>query len=86
VEARPLPQGALLVDMNTGRCFRLNRVGAEVWSMMEAPTPLGRICEQVASRYGLAPESIEHEVRGLVEHLLKEQLVEPAPRTSTTTT
>jgi Coenzyme PQQ synthesis protein D (PqqD) len=77
VETRPLPQGAVLVDMQTGQCYRLNRVGAEIWSMLERPSALREICESVAARYGRPSASIEDEVRELVDHLTKEQLVEP---------
>jgi Coenzyme PQQ synthesis protein D (PqqD) len=77
VETRPLPQGAVLVDMETGQCYRLNRVGAEIWSMLEIPSALHEICEGVAARYGRLSTSIEHEVRELVDHLKKEQLIEP---------
>jgi hypothetical protein len=77
VETRPLPQGAVLVDMTTGRCYRLNRVGAEIWAMLEPPAALGEICAGVATRYGRPVDAIELEVRDLVEHLTKEQLIEP---------
>ena len=78
VETRPLPQGALLVDMSTGRCYRLNRVGAEIWSMLDVPSALPEICEGIATRYQRPPDLIQPEIRELVEHLMKEQLIEPA--------
>jgi Coenzyme PQQ synthesis protein D (PqqD) len=78
VETRPLPQGAVLVDMDSGRCYRLNRVGAEIWSMLESPSDLGQVCASVAARYGRAVDTIEPEIRELVERLTKEQLLEPA--------
>lgn len=76
VETRKLPQGAVLVDMGTGRCYRLNRVGAEIWAMLESPSALGELCEGVATRYRRSVDAIEQEVRDLVEHLTKEQLIE----------
>ena len=63
--------------MNTGRCFKLNRVGAEIWAMLAAETSLGEICTRVAERYRLGPERIEEEVRVLIEQLRSENLVEP---------
>jgi hypothetical protein len=78
VETRKLAQGAaVLVDMKTGRCYRLNRVGAEIWSMLESPSAEGDICESVAARYGRSVDAIEHEVHDLVQHLTNEQLIEP---------
>jgi hypothetical protein len=82
VETREVPQGAILVDMETGRCFRLNRVGAEVWSILEAPVAAAEICERIAVRYQKPVEQINLEVRALIDHLLREKLLEPAPPTS----
>lgn len=73
-----MPRGAILVDMETGRCYRLNHVGAEIWTMLESPSGLGEICASVAERYGRPVDAIQHEVRDLVEHLTKERLLEPA--------
>src|SRR5438034_186668 len=78
VEARPLPQGALLVDMNTGHCFRLNRVGAEIWTMLTSPLAVGEVSAQIAARYGKQVAQIDPEVRALLELLIREQLVEVA--------
>jgi hypothetical protein len=75
VEARPLPKGALLVDMNTGSCFKLNQVGAEIWTMLVLPHALDDICRDVAKRYQRPIEEIGNEIRELVEHLTREQLV-----------
>ena len=77
IETRLVPEGAILVDMNTGRCYRLNRVGAEIWSMLETPAGLPDHSAGVAARYSRAVEAIRDEVQALVEHLTKEQLLEP---------
>jgi hypothetical protein len=82
VEARPFPKGALLVDMGTGRCFRLNRVGAEIWTMLTEPRALEEVCRDVAARYRKPVEDIAGEIRALVAALTRENLivVEGAPR------
>lgn len=72
-------KGAVLVDMNTGRCYRLNRVGAEIWALLRAPLALSDICAEVAKKYDPPPAALEGDVRALVTHLLTERLVEPAP-------
>jgi hypothetical protein len=82
VEARPLPRGALLVDMNTGQCFRLNRVGAEIWTMLTSPTTASEVSARIATRYGKPVAQIDLEVRALLELLVREQLVEVATEAS----
>jgi hypothetical protein len=75
VEARPFPKGALLVDMGTGRCFRLNKVGAEIWTMLALPRSLDDICKDVAERYQQPIDTVHNEIRELVDALAREQLV-----------
>jgi hypothetical protein len=79
IETRPLAQGALLVDLNTGRCYRLNRVGAEIWELLRRPHVVDDVCAAVATRYDGAREAVERDVRELVAHLVKEQLIVTAP-------
>ena len=76
IEARPLPRGMLLVDMNSGRCFRLNQVGSDVWGMLSSARELSAICATLANRYGRPVGEIESDVGSLIAHLTREQLVE----------
>jgi hypothetical protein len=80
VEQRNLPneRGAVLVDMNTGDCFRLNRVGAEVWGMLASGVTLRNICDRIASTYREPVSRIEAEVLDLVRKLVRQALVELA--------
>lgn len=81
VEVRRSPEGAVLVDMNTGRAFRLNRVGAEIWSLLESPIQTDELCEQIAGRYGRPLEQIEGDVRALLDELARETLIERSSET-----
>lgn len=76
VQSRPLSPGALLVDMDTGRCFELNRVGAEVWGILETPTPCGEVYAQIADRYRIGMIQAADEVGKLLDQLLDERLIE----------
>jgi hypothetical protein len=75
VETRTTPKGAILVDMTTGRCFQLNRVGSEVWALLESPATLDVISKRIADRYQRSRETVENEICSLAEDLLREQLV-----------
>jgi Coenzyme PQQ synthesis protein D (PqqD) len=79
IETRPYAKGALLVDMDTGRCYRLNHVGAEIWSLLRRPLVIAEVCAEVAQQYEHAPQQIEGDVRSLVADLVKERLLIPAP-------
>jgi hypothetical protein len=62
--------------MQTGRCFELNRVGAEVWALLASPTAVSELCEHLASRYRVDRDLLARDVTILVGELLKEQLVD----------
>jgi hypothetical protein len=76
VEVRLFPQGALLVDMNTGRCFRLNRVGSEIWNMLARPQRRSEICQVVASQHQMPVDQIAPEVSAMIDQLVTERLIE----------
>jgi hypothetical protein len=44
VLARETPEGAVLVDMMSGQCWELNRIGATLWSLLESPVSLRQVC------------------------------------------
>ena len=70
-----MSQGALLVDMNTGHCFRLNRVGAEVWRLLEAGPSLREIVATVAASHGQPLDQVDTDVRSLFSDLAREGLL-----------
>jgi hypothetical protein len=76
IEMRSLPKGALLVDLNSGRCFRLNPVGAEIWSLLSETVACGDVYAAIARRYQLPAAQAEAEVGALLGELLGGELVE----------
>ena len=75
---QPIGDGALLVDMRSGVCFELNRTGAEVWELLASGGSVESICAALAGRYQLPAETIASDVRGIIEALKKQQLIEPS--------
>jgi hypothetical protein len=80
VETRPYKEGAMLVDMGTGQCYRLNRVGAEIWTLLQQPRALPELCDELGRKYPRSREELERDVRALVEHLVSETLLQPQER------
>jgi hypothetical protein len=76
VAAREINDGAVLVNMGSGACFELNRIGFEIWKALGPwATPDG-ICEALAGRYAVEREVLAADVRSLVEALVGAGLVE----------
>jgi hypothetical protein len=67
--------GAILMDMASGDCFELNRLGAEVWARLgkgESPTELAA---SVAAGYGVPAATVESDVQALLRLLTQNGLL-----------
>jgi hypothetical protein len=76
VASRPLDGGAVLVNMSSGACFELNRIGSEIWELLASATTETTICEALARKYEVDRAVLETDVRGLVVSLVNAGLVE----------
>jgi len=75
VMAKETSDGMVLVDVVSGGCWELNRVGAALWSLMDASTTLRAACEILRRRYDVAADVIERDVVALAEQLSSAGLV-----------
>ena len=80
VSVRQTPKGALLVDLATGRCWQLNRLGADFLAQIETERSLGDACEALGIRYDVAREVLERDLSRLTEELLGAALIERVGR------
>jgi hypothetical protein len=83
VSVRSLGDGAVLVNMTTGTCFELNRVGFEIWELLAGGATPKSICDALSKRYGTPQETLAPDVQRLLEALRQHELVEwqePGPR------
>ena len=69
VVSQPTKEGAVLLEMTTGECFELNRVGAEIWAGLAKGEPLADIVAALARRYDVPPSTIETDARTLIDEL-----------------
>jgi Coenzyme PQQ synthesis protein D (PqqD) len=76
VAAREVGDGAVLVNLNSGGCFELNRVGAEIWRLLQQKTTIIDICEGLAGRYPVPPDVLATDARDLINALVRAGLVE----------
>jgi hypothetical protein len=80
VVAREVDDGAVLVDMSSGGCFELNRIGFEVWTVLRKRTTIAEICEALTGRYPVTDEVLTSDVSDLVDSLVHAGLVEVISR------
>jgi len=75
VIAETIDGEAVLVNLETGDYFSLDRVGAEIWNVLSAGATIEEIGSVLATRYGLDPDIARAAVVGLIEEMQKEGLV-----------
>jgi len=72
-----IQDGLLVVNLDTGTTWKLNRVGAAVCHGIEQGSDLDSIAAQVATQYGVLAASVRRDIDALVADLRREGLVEP---------
>ncbi|MEO7799286.1 MAG: PqqD family protein [Opitutaceae bacterium] len=73
--SKRMAQGAVLVDSETGDCFELNRIGADIWSELERGVSAVGIADALAIRHHISCETAVKDVRNLVEDLVRRGLL-----------
>ena len=67
----------VIVDLDTGSYYSLSGAGGEVWSAIEAGTPVAGIARQLIAAYNAEPAEIEASLGRLLEELQAEGLITP---------
>jgi hypothetical protein len=68
---------AIMINLATGSYYSLDRVGGDVWSLLEAALPVDDIVAELSRRYEATEDDIRRGVDDLLERLWGEELVLP---------
>lgn len=66
---------AVLLHMDSGVYFRLNKTGTRVWQLLEAHEGRDRIIETIAGEFDAPKDSIQSDVDALLAELIERRLV-----------
>ena len=69
---------AIIVNLTTGVYYSTDKVGADVWGMIEQEWSLDEISAAIAARYDVAADKVLADVEALAAKLVAEDLTEPA--------
>jgi coenzyme PQQ synthesis protein D (PqqD) len=78
VAARDIPDGLMLVNVQSGAAYKLNRVGADVWKRLDGTRQVIEIVRELDRHYEVGLEVLVRDVATLLEELQKQGLVESA--------
>lgn len=69
---------AILIHLNTGAYFSLNKVGTEFWEILDGATTLAQHAAQIAGRYGVETAMVTDDLIELASAMAADDLVEAA--------
>jgi len=75
VVSRDLEGEAVILNLESGIYFGLDKVGTRIWSLLQEDGSLRRAFEAVQQEYDVAPEKLEGDLLRLVEELCAKGLL-----------
>jgi Coenzyme PQQ synthesis protein D (PqqD) len=75
VAYHPTAEGGILVNLRSGAYFELNRIGAKIWTGLQAGHSVGETVETIRSSYNVVVEVAASDVERICEEMLKADLV-----------
>jgi hypothetical protein len=76
VVASNLPGGMALLDLQAGKYFSLNAVGAEIWKLIQTPVDLSFVVTGIVDKFDVQPDVCATDVQTLITSLVSAGLVE----------
>jgi hypothetical protein len=63
------------LNIESGTCYGLNRVGSRIWRLLGAPVRVSDLCATLRTEYNVDPGVCERQVLDLLEELRAEGLI-----------
>ncbi len=76
VHYREIDLKSVLLDIDSGEYYSLNRVGTFIWSLINGKRDVSHIVDEVTGKFDISMEQAGPDVKGLIEKLISEGLVE----------
>lgn len=67
------------LHIDNGTCYGFNLTATRVWALIEQPTTVGALCEQLTRDYDVPPDRCRSEVSALLKELETDGLVTLEP-------
>jgi len=65
----------VILNLDTGNYYSMDKLGADIWELIEGNACVGEIVEEIATRYAGKREVIEDAVDTLIKELIEEHLI-----------
>jgi hypothetical protein len=78
VQSSTLEGEAVLLNLDNGMYYSLNRVGTLIWELCDGTHTLADILEKVCENFEVEEEQAKHDLLAISSELLQQQLLIPA--------
>ena len=68
----------VLMNIGNGKYYQLDDIGSRVWALIEAPTAVSAVCDQLVEEFEVERPTCEADVLQLVDRLLANNLIRVA--------
>lgn len=65
----------VMMDMDSGRYFNLDRIGTVIWRELEQPRMVADLCQSLSDRYEAPAGEIERDVLDLLRQMADKKLI-----------
>jgi hypothetical protein len=66
---------AAILNLNNGRHYGLDSVGARIWSLVQEPKTFSELCAAMLAEYDVEPAQLESDLRALLHQLAENELI-----------
>jgi len=66
---------AVLMSIDQGRYYGMDRIGSRVWELMETPFIISDLCDKLQKEYEVNPEECERDVLEFLNQLAEANLL-----------
>lgn len=74
-----MADGAVVMHVDTGVSYSLNKVGAWIWEQLAAPAGLAELCGGLTERFEVTEDRARADIEALLADLERTQLVIRSP-------
>ncbi|MBL8481877.1 MAG: PqqD family protein [Rhodocyclaceae bacterium] len=65
----------VMMSVSRSRCFEANRLGSEIWMMLEYPRTVSDIVQHLVARYKVEPARCEQDVSAFLQELVASDMI-----------
>jgi len=66
---------AVLMSVDNGKYYNMDDIGTRIWTMIETPTAVGAVCDQMVQEFEVERAVCEADVLVLLNKLLENDLI-----------